>query len=692
MINLSINGIKVKAEEGRSVLEAAIGAGIYIPSLCYHPDIPAIGACRLCIVEIDGVKGFPAACTTAAREGMAVQSDTPRIQELRRNIVWFLLSEHPKKLKESSQLKKVVEWVGIKEPLPGFVAHPKNLPLLSEEPLFTKDLSRCILCGRCVSICQEIRGVGAIGFINRGIDTTIGTNCDLQMKDSGCKFCLACVEVCPTGALIDKEEFEEKDREKALLPCKDACPAGIDIPRYLRLIAEGRFQDSIEVIRQRVTFPHVLGCVCHHPCEEPCRRGELNEPISIRELKRFVAERDSGRWRSKLTIAAETGKKIAVVGSGPAGLSAAWFLRKAGHSLTVFEALSEPGGMMKAGIPEYRLPIDILNREIKDIKDIGVKIEVNTQIKTVEKLFSRGFKAVFLALGAHEGLKMGISGEDDPRVLDGISVLRSIKFGKKVDIRGEVAVVGGGNVAVDAARSALRLGARKVTILYRRTQKEMPAYPEEVEQALKEGVKIRFLTVPNRVLSANNKLKAECIKMELGEPDSSGRRRPVPVKGSEFTINLDRLIVAIGQRSVVPKEFGVALDGKGRIEVDKETLACSVKGVFAGGDVVSGPASVIEAIQAGRKAAISIDKYLGGKGQIDQKFIPEEKDDPCLGRDEQFAYRKRAGAKFIPLSKRRHGFSQVEYSLDEKTAREEARRCLKCQLRLKISQAPFPPQ
>ena len=690
MITLNINNIQVKTEAGKTVLEAAIQADIYIPNICYHPDIPPVGACRLCIVEIDGVKGFPTSCTTRAREGMVVHTDTPALRELRKDIIWFLLSEHPKELQKSSQLKKVVEYIGVKEPLPGFVPQPKDLPLLYDEPLFVKDLSRCILCGRCVSMCQEIRGVGAIGFLNRGIDTIIGTNCDDCMKDAGCKFCLACVEVCPTGALADKEEFEEKDREEVLLPCENACPAGINISRYVRLIAEGRLQDSIEVIRETVTFPHVLGCVCHHPCEEECRRAEVNEPISIRELKRFVAERDSGRWRSKLAPRPDTGKKVAVIGAGPAGLTAAWFLRKTGHSVTVFEALSEPGGMMKAGIPEYRLPTDILRREIKDIEDIGVKIETGTEIKDIDKLFSRGFNAVFLALGAQEGVKMGIAGEDDPRVLDGISVLSSIKFGKKVDIAGEVAVVGGGNVAVDVARSALRIGAKKVTILYRRTQKEMPAYPEEVEEALKEGVKISFLTIPNKVLSENNRLKVECMRMELGEPDASGRRRPVPVDGSEFTIELDRLIAAIGQKTVVPKECGVVLDKKGRIEADEETLVCSVKGVFAGGDVVSGPASVIEAIAAGRKAAISIDKYLGGNGQIDQKFIPEEEEDPYLGRDEEFAYRERAKVNFLPVSKRMHGFSQVEYSFDEKTAREESKRCLRCQLRLKISKPPLP--
>ena len=690
MINLTINNTKVKVEEGRTVLEVALNAGIYIPNLCYHPDIPPIGACRLCIVEIDGMRGFPTSCTTRVREGMVIHTNTPRVQELRKNIIWFILSEHPERIDKSSQLKKVVDWVGIKNPLSGYVPHLRNLPIITNEPLFIKDFDRCILCGRCISMCQGIRNVGAIGFINRGINTIIGTNCNLAMEEAGCKFCTACVEVCPSGALVDKNKFEEKDREKTILPCKYACPAGIDIPRYVRLIAEGRFQDSLEVIRETVPFPYVLGCVCHRPCEEVCRRGEVNETMSIRELKRFVAKQDSGRWRSKITIAPDTGKKVAIVGSGPCGLTAAWFLKKSGHSVTVFEALSKPGGMMKIGIPDYRLPTEILNREIKDIENIGVKIKTNTKIESVDNLFDQGFDAIILALGAQKGIKMGIPGEDDPRVLDGISLLRSINLGEKVKLLGEVAVVGGGNVAVDVARSALRVGAKKVNILYRRTREEMPAYSEEIEEALKEGVDISFLIAPQKVLSGDNRLKVECIRMELGEPDSSGRRRPVPIKDSEFIIEVDKLIIAIGQRCVVPAEFSITTDKKGKISVDQETLACSKQGVFSGGDVVSGPASIIEAIDAGRKSAVSVDKYLGGEGQVYQRFIPEEQESPCLNREEGFGCRKRAEMTLLPVNKRVHNFSQVEYGFDEKTAVEEAKRCLRCQLRLKISKPPLP--
>jgi NADPH-dependent glutamate synthase beta subunit-like oxidoreductase len=512
------------------------------------------------------------------------------------------------------------------------------------------------------------------------------------MKDADCKFCGACVEVCPSGALIDKEKFDQKDREKTLLPCKSTCPAGIDIPRYVRLIAEGRFQDAIEVIREKVPFPNVLGCVCDHPCEETCRRCELNEPVAIKVLKRFVAERDSGRWRTKVEIAPETGKKVAIVGSGPAGLTAAWFLRKLGHLATVFEALPEPGGMLRAGIPRYRLPENVLDQEIKDIENIGVEIRTNARIESLDQVFNQGFDAVFLALGAPQDMKMGIPGEDDPRVLDGISFLRSINFGDKVDIAGEVAVVGGGNAAIDVARSALRVGAEKVTILYRRTRKEMPVVSEEVEEALNEGVNIDFLVVPQRVLPERDKLKLECIQMRLGEPDASGRRRPVPIESSEFIIEVDRLIMAIGQKPAVPDGFGLSMNRWGYILADEETLACSREGVFSGGDVVSGPASVIKAIQDGRKAAISIDKYLGGKGQIDQKLVPAEQDNPWLGRDEGFADKERAQMPTLVVEERTNNFEQIECCFNEKSAVEEANRCLRCQLRLKISKVLLPPQ
>jgi formate dehydrogenase beta subunit len=692
MIKLTIDGKKIIAKENQTILEAAIENGIYIPNLCYHPNLRPIGGCRLCIVEIKGIKGFPISCYNKVAEGMIVKTDTKKLQQLRQNLIWLILSNYPKDIPLSSQLKKVVDYIGVENILLRYVNTSRDLPIFSDDPLFVRDLNRCILCGRCVRVCQEVRGVGAIGLINRGIETFVGTGNTSSLKDNECKFCRACVEVCPSGALTDKEEIKEDEREEKLIPCKSNCPAGTDIPRYVRLIAEGRFQDSIEVIRQKFPFPHTLGLVCHHPCEEGCSRSEINEPISIRELKRFVAENDTREWKNKIKIGKNTGKKVAIIGSGPSGLTAAWFLRIKGHDVTVFDMLTKPGGMLKAGIPDYRLPPEVLKKEIKDITDVGVKIECNKKIDSIDKLFKQGFNAIYLALGAPKGIKMGIDGEDDPKVLDGITTLKNISFKEKVDIKGFVGVIGGGNVAIDVARSSLRIGAKKVIVIYRRTKAEMPAYKHEIEDAIDEGVEIMYLTNPLKIVPKNDKLKVQCIKMELGEPDESGRKKPIPVKGSEFIIELDRLIIAIGQKSEVPESFNIKTDKKGKIIVDEKNLSTFTEGVFAGGDLVSGPASVIEAVQHGRIAASSIDKYLGGDGVIEQKFIPDEEENQYIGREERFTDRKRANNKKLPIEKRKTGFSQVEFCLTEKEAVLEAERCLKCQLRLCLEKPPLPPK
>jgi NADPH-dependent glutamate synthase beta subunit-like oxidoreductase/NAD-dependent dihydropyrimidine dehydrogenase PreA subunit len=692
MIQITIDDRQLQVEDGKTVLEAAFDAGIYIPNLCYHPDLPPLGACRLCLVEIDGMRGLPPACTTYVSEGMTVQTHTEQLQEFRKNIVWLMLSDHPEELAESTQFQKVVEWVGIKDVLPGHISEPRKLPEIpADEPVYTRDLERCILCERCVRMCQEVRGIGAIGLIDRGIKTYVGTQTDIPIMDSGCKFCEACVEVCPSGALRDKTTFTEEEREAYILPCTNTCPAGIDVARYVRLIAEGRYQDAIEVIRETVPLPYSLGCVCPHPCEEECRRGEVNEAISIRALKKFVAERDTGRWREKLEILPDTGKKVAVVGAGPAGLTAAWFIRKKGHAVTVLEALDKGGGTMRIGIPEYRLPREVLDQEIKDIEDIGVEFRYNTQVESLDDLFEQGFDAVFLGLGATKGTTMGIPGEDDPRVLDGLSVLWDINLEGKSQLEGRVAVVGGGNVAIDVARCGLRMGADQISMLYRRTREEMPASPEEIEAALNEGVNIDFLVAPVGVTAQEDCLQVQCIRMELGKPDASGRRRPVPVEGSEFILEVDRFVMAIGQKAVIPKAFGVELNRRGYIKADNYR-AEGRKGVFTGGDVMSGPATVIEAIHGGRVAASEIDKYLGGTGDIMQRFIPEEAENNRLGRDEGFAYYKRIHEQMLPVEECLKGFDEVEHAFHENEALEEAKRCLRCQLRLTISKVPMPPE
>jgi NADPH-dependent glutamate synthase beta subunit-like oxidoreductase len=476
-----------------------------------------------------------------------------------------------------------------------------------------------------------------------------------------------------------------------VVPCSHACPAHIDIPRYVRLCAENKPAEALAVIREKVPFPHSLGLVCVHFCEEGCRRGLLNDPIAIKDLKRFAAENDNGLWRKNSRIAPATGKKVAIVGAGPAGLTAAYYLAKQGHSVTVFEALPEPGGMMRVGIPEYRLPRHILAAEIDEIRKVGVDIRTNSRVESVDDLFKEGFNAVFLAPGAHKGQKLGVPGDDSPKVIDCATFLREVSLGRKVELGSRVVVIGGGNAAIDAARVAVRLGAKEVVMAYRRTRAEMPAAPEEVEGALEEGVKINFLTAPTRVTVADGKARLELQRMRLGKPDASGRRRPEPVPGSEYIEEYDTIIAAIGQAPDIPTGFGVKVGRGNTIQVKEGTLETTRSGVFAGGDAVSGPASVIEAVAAGRQAAIAIDKYLGGKGDIDEVLLPAEPVNHVLGRDEGFADWKRGHLKSIPIEKRKTTFEQVEIGFDVATAMKEAKRCYNCNLRLEIPKVKLPP-
>lgn len=460
-------------------------------------------------------------------------------------------------------------------------------------------------------------------------------------------------------------------------PCSHVCPANIDVPRYIRFIAQGKPAEAVAVIREKIPFPAVCGLVCFHPCEAKCRRAQLEEAIAIRILKGYAAQHDTGLWKEKLKLAPATGKRVAIGGSGPAGLTAAYYLARQGHSVTVFEALPEPGGMMRVGIPDYRLPKDILKAEIKEIENMGVEIRTNTRVDSMEKLFKEGYQAIFLAIGAHQGLKIGVEGEDSPRVMECVNFLRDVSLGKKVEVGNKVAIIGGGNAAIDAARTALRLGAKEVTIAYRRTAAEMPASPEEVKEAVAEGVNIDYLVAPSRIISRNGKVDLANIRMKLGEIDASGRRRPEPIEGSELTTSYDTIIAAIGQRPEVPGQFNLSLGRGNTIEVDPETLATSREGVFAGGDAVSGPASVIEAIAAGRQAAISIDKYLGGSGDITETLAPPEGELPPL---EEAGEQWRPSMPTVPVEQRLSNFVQVELGYSDEMAIEEAKRCLRCDL------------
>jgi formate dehydrogenase beta subunit len=722
-IKLTIDGVNVEVDRGSTVLQAARSAGVYIPTLCYHPDLPSYGGCRLCIVEIENMRGLPTACTTPATEGMVVTTNTEQLRKLRQAFLQLILTEHPNDcltchrrqrcspydicLRHPSitdrcvscpnnnqcELQHVVDYIGVGES--SLPYQYKGLSVdYSREPLIKRDYNLCILCGRCVQMCSDIRGIGAISFINRGFETVVGTAYDLPLQDSGCRFCGACVEVCPVGALMDagSEYKPEREPQELAVPCQYACPAGINVPLYVYLIGEGKYQDALAIIREKVPFPGVLGRVCIHPCEEACRREALNDPISIRFMKRFVSDRDEGNWKHYSRKLPTTGKKVAIVGSGPAGLTAGYYLAKAGHVVTVYEQFSKAGGMMRVGIPDYRLPPEVLDSEIDEIVSAGVDIKLNSRIESVDSLFDQGYNAVFLGPGSHTGMPLGVEGDDLPGVYDGASFLRDANLGVKVDLGEKVAVIGGGNVAIDSARVALRLGAKKVTIVYRRTRAEMPASPEEVEAALEEKINIEFLTGHLKVVEKSGKLVMTCNRMELGEPDASGRRRPVPIKGSEFDEEYTAIIGAIGQRTEKIEGYGVKTGWANTITADEKTLATSREGVWAGGDAVTGPDSVIRAIAAGRLAASSMDKYLGGTGVIEEELTEERHIGACAGiTGDEFHSMPRVKMPCLPPEQVTGSFIEVETGLPEDGTIAEGKRCLQCGFRAQISAAPQPP-
>ncbi len=461
-------------------------------------------------------------------------------------------------------------------------------------------------------------------------------------------------------------------------PCQVACPLHMDIREYVDLTAQGKIMEALNVIRRDNPFPSICARVCTHPCEDACRRTQVDKPISIRAIKRFAVEFGGDRM---FHVESETtqAEKVAIVGSGAAGLACAYYLRKMGYPVTVFEAHSELGGMLRVGIPQYRLPRDVVETEVQRLIQMGVEIRAGTRVVSLDLLFDMGYRAIFLTIGAHQGLKLQIEGEDGPGVVDGATLLREVNLGLKPSLGDKVAVVGGGNVAIDAARTAIRLGSHQVKVLYRRSRTEMPANEEEVTQALEEGVIIDFLVAPTRIRRHNGRLKVVCIRMELGEPDSKGRRQPVPIAGSEFEEDVDTIITAIGQAPQSPGVFGVRLSKGSTIQIDPVTLTTNRSGVFAGGDAVTGPATVVEALAAGRKAARRIDDYLRHRYPLDTAD-PR----PALSgelKPETVEMIKKIGRYDQPTltaESRATDFRPIELVYDWETAVNEARRCLRC--------------
>lgn len=561
----------------------------------------------------------------------------------------------------------------------------------------TLDCSQCILTPKMVEAAQHDK-IKLLTYSEvEEISGSVG-NFHVKVRRKSpyvdwdkCNGCADCDAVCPVSI---KNEFEcDLNQRKAIYrpfpqavpnrftisklgqpPCRIACPAGVNAQGYIALIRAGKYQEALELERDANPFASVCGRVCNHPCESDCVRGEVDQPLSIASLKRFIADKETASYEQKKP----TGDKIAVVGSGPGGMSCAYFLARNNYQVTVYESEKIAGGMLVLGIPEFRLPRDSVKADIDYIKSFGV--EVKTGVKIGEQLsiddLRKNFKAVFLATGAYEEMRLNIEGEDLDGVLHCIDFLKRVNLGEKVTLGKNVVVIGGGNAAVDAARVAKRLGST-VTILYRRSRREMPANSWEVDEAEKEGIKIEFLVAPLKVHGTTKVQEIECQRMELGEPDASGRRRPIPIPGTEFKIPVDNVIPAISQKPQLEwlgKEF--KLTKWNTLVVDENTLETNIKGVYAGGDVVSGPATIIEAVAAGKKAAEVMDAHIKGI-EIKPKQYKVGRPEP-----EELAGKKkikRVEMPKLPLDKRA-GFEEVELGFDEQKAMQEAERCLNCAL------------
>ncbi len=586
----------------------------------------------------------------------------------------------------------------------GLVVADEKVDIVGMAHSYLKEVQR-LSCGECsvgylgvkVMLDALTRVVSGQGT-KKDIDLLRWLGNGIKKGNTKCDFCALAVT-----PIVDTINYYEEEYTKLIggkgavpksvyitrvtAPCMEACPAHQDAPGYIELIRNRRYPEALEVIRKTNCFPGVTGRACVAFCEDNCVRGDIDKPIAIRALKRVPADYEvTAGSKPEFEKKPARESMVAVIGAGPAGLAASYNLALMGYKVTVYDEQTSAGGMVQVGIPDYRLPKDALSREVDIIRDLGVEVELNTRVGkdvTLEQLSAQGFKAIFLAAGAHIGRELGMEAEG---VVDGVKFLHDVNAGEGVNARDRVIIIGGGNVAIDCARTCLRLGFKDVNIVYRRSRAEMPARGEEVEAAEKEGARITFLAAPAKVLTEGGRITGvECVRMELGEPDASGRRRPITVRGSEFTIETDMVIPAIGEKPDLSfiGDKAINTTGQGTVAIDKAGYQTSIPGIFAGGDCVTGAATIIEAIAAGNRAASSIDRYLqSGKATPSDEYMVENWLNAVAlnrQRDERIVARKeRQSPEEVAVADRNLNFNEVEQVFVPETAAEEAERCLRC--------------
>lgn len=700
-ITLWVDGTQIEAEENQSLLNAILAADIYVPHLCSHPDLFPQGGCKMCVVEIEGEEGPVTSCTTLVRDGMRVTTKNEKLDDMRRASMELMLADHPHdctgcrsygncELQAMMQYMSVVANPGMRR------THRVSNSINTVNPLIDREMERCIQCGRCVRVCDDVRGVNILQYNKKDGEVYIGTDHDLPLTAADCRFCGACVEVCPTGALQDREGVFKKDkgkREEYLIPCTFECPAHIRVPDYLRLINAGKCDEAVAVIREKVPFPHSLGYVCTHYCEKGCKRKGLDEAIAIRDLKRYAVENDKTEmWKKGGFHLPATGKKVAVIGAGPCGLTAAYYLAKKGHDVTVLERNPVAGGMLAVGIPSYRMPRTDLQKEVDTIlAESGAKLKTGVDVPSAAAL-KKDYDAVLVAVGASAGKVIPTPGMVDEQCTTALKLLKAVALGEQESFQPtigkgkKVLVFGGGNVAFDAARTSRRLGA-EVSVVCLEARAQMLADDEEIEQATEEGIHVYPGQTNDGFVVENGKITGLNIVGVSSFKFGPSGLEVTRVPGSEQVVPCDTVVFASGQKTDLADSFGLQLNPAG-YPVDPATgksgYLTSVEGVFAAGDVITGTKAVIDAIAGGRAAAEKIDAYLGGDGNIEEHLVDMPAANPNIGKIEGFAGMERYKLNTLSCAERCDNFSRVDGGMTEEQAKAETARCLKCPLRTKL--------